>query len=73
MGGEGRADAGATLHDLVEPRRRTDVGGALAAGWTAVRYNGIFEDPATGLPDAHLVTGDLSELPALLGVLEAAR
>jgi FMN phosphatase YigB (HAD superfamily) len=57
----------------VGDRRRTDVGGALAAGWTAVRYNAVFEDPATDLPDAHLVTGDLAELPGLLGVSQVAR
>jgi FMN phosphatase YigB (HAD superfamily) len=57
----------------VGDRRRTDVGGALAAGWTAVRYNGVFEDPATDIPEAHIVTSDLTELPALLGVSQVAR
>jgi FMN phosphatase YigB (HAD superfamily) len=51
----------------VGDRLRTDVGGARALGMTAVRYNAVYEDPATDISDAPIVTGDLSELPALLG------
>jgi putative hydrolase of the HAD superfamily len=50
----------------VGDRLRTDVGGALAIGMTAVRYNGIYEDPADGAPEADLVVAHLAELPALL-------
>jgi putative hydrolase of the HAD superfamily len=48
--------------------RRTDVAGALAMGMTAVRYVGIFDDDSQPQPEAHHVTGDHAELPALLGV-----
>jgi putative hydrolase of the HAD superfamily len=55
----------------VGDRLRTDVGGALGVGMTAVRYNAVYEDPATELPDAAFVTADLAELPALLGIVKA--
>jgi FMN phosphatase YigB (HAD superfamily) len=62
----GGGDPGAAAH--VGDRRRTDVGGALAAGWTAVRYNGVYEDPVADAPEGDLVVGDLAELPDRLGV-----
>jgi FMN phosphatase YigB (HAD superfamily) len=49
-------------------RRRTDVGGAVAIGMKAVRYNGVYEDEAIRAPEADLVVGDLSEIPERLGV-----
>lgn len=52
----------------VGDRLRTDVGGALAIGMTAVRYNGVYEDEAPGVPEANIVVADLAELPALLEV-----
>jgi len=54
----------------VGDRLRTDVGGALAIGMTAVRYNAVYEDAAIGTAEADFVTADLAELPALLGVPE---
>lgn len=50
----------------VGDRLRTDVGGALAFGMTAVRYNGVYEDDAPGAPEADLVVAHLAELPSLL-------
>jgi putative hydrolase of the HAD superfamily len=50
----------------VGDRLRTDVGGALAHGMTAVRYNGVYEDDAPGAPEADIVVAHLAELPALL-------
>jgi FMN phosphatase YigB (HAD superfamily) len=54
----------------VGDRRRTDVGGAVAMGMTAVRYNGVYEDEVVRAPEAHIVVDDLSELPKQLGVIE---
>jgi FMN phosphatase YigB (HAD superfamily) len=52
----------------VGDRLRTDVGGALALGMTAVRYNAVYDDPLEDVTDAPIVTADLRKLPALLGV-----
>jgi FMN phosphatase YigB (HAD superfamily) len=57
----------------VGDRRRTDVGGAIAMGMTAVRYNGVYEDEAIGAPDADIVLANLAELPSLLGIAELSR
>jgi putative hydrolase of the HAD superfamily len=57
----------------VGDRRRTDVGGAVAMGMTAVRYNGVFEDEPTTAAEAEIVIGDLAELPQRLGVAERVR
>jgi FMN phosphatase YigB (HAD superfamily) len=54
----------------VGDRRRTDVGGAVAMGMTAVRYKGVYDDEVVRAPEAHIVVDDLSELPKLLGVIE---
>ena len=48
--------------------RRTDVAGALAMGMTAIRYTGVFDDPAENGPDATHTIRHYSELPALLGL-----
>jgi HAD superfamily hydrolase (TIGR01549 family) len=55
--------------------RRTDVAGAIAAGMTAVRYRGCYDDvDGHGLaehderPEADHVIDDHTELPPLLGV-----
>jgi putative hydrolase of the HAD superfamily len=45
--------------------RRTDVAGALGAGWTAIRYAGFFDD-RSDLPEADHVIESHAELPALL-------
>jgi FMN phosphatase YigB (HAD superfamily) len=57
----------------VGDRRRTDVGGAIAMGMTAVRYNGVYEDEAIRAPEAHIVLANLAELPTALSVGEASR
>ncbi len=51
--------------------RRTDIAGALGMGMTAVRYTGVFDDPAlpdSPLIDADHVIGDHAELPEVLGI-----
>lgn len=48
--------------------RRTDIAGALAMGMTAVRYAGVFDDPAENGPDATFTVTDYADLPALLGL-----
>lgn len=48
--------------------RRTDIAGALGMGMTAVRYAGVFDDPAENGPDATITVHDYAELPALLGL-----
>src|SRR2546423_136578 len=57
----------------VGDRRRTDVGGALAIGMTAVRYNGVYEDEALRAPEAQIVVSDLAQLPTLLGAAKMDR
>jgi putative hydrolase of the HAD superfamily len=57
----------------VGDRRRTDVGGAIAMGMTAVRYNGVYEDEAIRAPEADIVLANLAELPSALGVAEVSR
>jgi putative hydrolase of the HAD superfamily len=52
----------------VGDRRRTDVGGAIAMGMTAVRYNGVYDDDAIGAPEAEIVLANLAELPSRLRV-----
>ena len=37
-------------------------------GMTAVRYAGVFDDPAENGPDATITVADYAELPALLGL-----
>lgn len=52
----------------VGDRQRTDVGGALDAGMRAIRYSAILDEYDPLLPQAHAVTDDLTQVPALLGV-----
>lgn len=54
----------------VGDRCRTDVGGAIAAGMTAVRYLGTYDDPV-GEPEGHIVVDRLADLPDRLGVTAA--
>lgn len=56
----------------VGDRQRTDVGGALAAGMRAIRYSAILDEDDPALPQAHAVTDDLRQVPALLGVADRA-
>ncbi len=64
LGGPAPADA---AH--VGDRQRTDVGGALAAGMRAIRYSAILDEDDPSLPQADAVTVDLTQVPALLGVV----
>ena len=49
--------------------RRTDVGGALRSGWTAVRYRGFNDDsPTPGELDAPIVLDSYADLLAALGL-----
>jgi putative hydrolase of the HAD superfamily len=52
--------------------RRTDVAGALGAGWTAVRYAGLHDDDGaeddTAEVEADVVIRDHAELPRALGL-----
>ena len=57
----------------VGDRRRTDVGGAIAMGMTAVRYNGVYEDDSIGAPEAEIVIGHLADLPGRLGIAQLSR
>jgi HAD superfamily hydrolase (TIGR01549 family) len=52
----------------VGDQRRTDVVGALAAGLTAVRYTGIFDDPDETLPSGDVVIERHQDLPRALQV-----
>ena len=52
----------------VGDQRRTDVVGALAAGLTAVRYTGIFDDPDETLPSGDVVIACHRDLPRALQV-----
>ena len=55
--------ASAHIGDL----RRTDVAGAKALGITAVRYTGVWDDPAAdGLPEGDLVVADHADLATTL-------
>lgn len=66
-GGLGIDDPAAFAH--VGDLRRTDVGGALAAGWTAVRYRGLNDDgPASESPDAAIVIDHHDQLLDALGL-----
>jgi putative hydrolase of the HAD superfamily len=54
----------------VGDRLRTDVGGALALGMTAVRYTGVYDDTDEG-PEAQHVIGDYRDLLPALGLADA--
>ncbi|MEY2426043.1 MAG: putative hydrolase of the superfamily [Actinomycetota bacterium] len=48
--------------------RRTDIAGALGMGMTAIRYAGVFDDPAENGPEATFTITNYADLPELLGV-----
>jgi putative hydrolase of the HAD superfamily len=50
----------------VGDRKRTDVGGALAVGMTAVRYRGVYDDISAPGPEAHYVVDTYDGLADLL-------
>ncbi len=66
LGTVGNPDPSTVAH--VGDLRRTDVAGALAMGMTAVRYAGVFDDPAENGPDATITLTDYAQLPNLLGL-----
>jgi FMN phosphatase YigB (HAD superfamily) len=45
----------------------TDIAGALAADWNAVRYTGAFDDDASEGPEATWVVASHADLPGVLG------
>ncbi len=71
LDGLGGIDPSAAAH--VGDLRRTDVAGALGAGWFAVRYTGAYDDPGSAEDgsdqvEADAVVADHADLPAALGV-----
>lgn len=52
----------------VGDQRRTDVVGAVAAGLTAVRYTGIFDDQDSNLPSGDVLIAHHDQLLGALGV-----
>ena len=64
LAGVGLDDPARAAH--VGDLRRTDAGGARAAGMTSIRYRGVWEDPDADLPDADHVIDHHHELAALL-------
>lgn len=66
-GGLGIDDPSGLAH--VGDLRRTDVGGATAAGWTPVRYRGLADDTDESWPDATIVIDHHDQLLAALGLL----
>lgn len=48
--------------------RRTDVAGALGMGMVAIRYAGVFDDPAENGPEPTFTVTDYATLPELLGI-----
>ncbi|MEL7360740.1 MAG: HAD family hydrolase [Bacteroidota bacterium] len=46
--------------------RRTDIAGALDAGWTAIQYTGVHEDEAANGPAPHAVAPDWDAVAAAL-------
>jgi putative hydrolase of the HAD superfamily len=68
LDGLGVPDPRDALH--VGDLRRTDVAGARAAGMTAVRYRGVFDDPqdeSVDIDGDHVID-DLTELLTIVGV-----
>ena len=67
LAGLGVSDPARAAH--VGDLRRTDIAGAQAVGMIAVRYTGVFDDPAIdGLPDGDHVLDDHALLAAALGI-----
>jgi putative hydrolase of the HAD superfamily len=48
--------------------KRTDVAGAQAVGWTAIRYTGSFDDADSEGPEAQHVIASHADLPGVLGL-----
>lgn len=48
--------------------RRTDIGGATAVGWTAVRYRGLNDDDDDASPDATIIIDNHDDLLAAIGL-----
>jgi putative hydrolase of the HAD superfamily len=63
MDGLGVSDPSRMCH--IGDLRRTDVAGAKAAGWLAIRYAGLTDDPSEG-PEGDIVIHDHAELPGAL-------
>ena len=63
--GLGVSDPACLAH--VGDLRRTDVGGAVGAGWTGIRYRGLHDDP-TDAPDAVHIIDHHAELETVLGL-----
>jgi HAD superfamily hydrolase (TIGR01549 family) len=66
LGTLGNVEAQRVAH--IGDLRRTDVAGALAMGMTAIRYAGVFDDPAENGPEATFTITDYAELPGLLSL-----
>lgn len=66
LAGLGDPDPAKCVH--VGDRRRTDVGGARAAGMRAVRITAAYEDPDEDAPEADAVIASYSELLPTLGL-----
>ena len=64
--GLGVADPSRVAH--VGDNLRTDAGGALALGMTAVRYTGLADRADERFPEATHVIADLADLPGVLGI-----
>ena len=63
MAGLGVSDPSRMCH--IGDLRRTDVAGAKAAGWLAIRYAGLVDDPSDG-PEGDIVVRDHADLPGVL-------
>ncbi len=66
LAGLGGVDPHRVVH--VGDRLRTDVAGAHGMGMTAVRYTGLFDDPAEDIPEADHVIARHDELAGALGL-----
>jgi HAD superfamily hydrolase (TIGR01509 family) len=66
LAGLGNPDPGKCVH--IGDRRRTDVGGARAAGMRAVRITAAFEDPDEDAPEGDAVISSYTELLPVLGL-----
>ena len=66
LAGLGGVDPARAAH--VGDRLRTDVAGALGMGMVAVRYTGLFDDPAVGFAEATHVLSAHADLPGALGI-----
>ena len=67
LAGLGGVDPARNAH--VGDRLRTDVAGALGMGMVAVRYTGLYDDPAEGFAEATHVLATHADLPGVLGIV----